>query len=46
MFIDLIHEFLWSLFFIGNFLDLEVKEGLLSVLDCFLELLPILYMLV
>ena len=41
-FVDPIHEFLWILFFIGNFLNLKVKEETFSGLDYFLKLLPIL----
>ena len=42
VFVDLVYEFSWTLFFGGDFLNLEVKEEMFSVLDCFLELLLIL----
>ena len=45
VFVDSIHEFPWTLFFVGDFLNLEVKEKTFSALDCFLELLLILDML-
>jgi len=41
-FVHPVHEFPWTPFFVGDFLNLKVKEGIFSVLDCFLELLPIL----
>ena len=39
--IDLVHKLPRTLFFVRNLLDFEIEEGILSVLDCFLELLPI-----
>ena len=42
MFFDLIHEFPWTLFFVGNFLNLKIKKGMFGGLDCVLELLSIL----
>ena len=42
MFVDLVHEFPWTLFFVGDFLDLQVKKCLFGTFNCFLELFPIL----
>jgi len=44
-FVDPVHKFSWTPFFVGDFLNLVVKEGTFSALDCFLELFPILDML-
>jgi len=41
-FVDSIYEFSQTLFFVGNFLNLKVKEETFSRLDCIFELLPIL----
>jgi len=42
VFVNPIHEFSWASFFVGDFLNLEVKEGIFGSLDYILELLPIL----
>ena len=41
MFIDLVHEFLRFLSFVGDFLDFEIKEGPLGIFDYFLKCLPV-----
>ena len=41
MLIDLVYKLPKTSFFVRNLLDFEIKESLLSVLDYFLELLPI-----
>ena len=41
MLIDPVHKLPRTLFFIRNLLDFEIEESSLSILDCFLELLPI-----
>ena len=41
MFIDPAHEFPRSLSFVGDFLDFEIKEGLLGIFDHFLKCLPV-----
>jgi len=45
VFFDPIHEFPWTPFFVGDFLNLEVKEETFGGLDYILELFPILNML-
>ena len=42
MFVNLIHEFSWTLFFVSDFLNLKIKEETFGDLNCILELLPIL----
>ena len=37
-----IHKFLRTSFFVGYFLNFEVEESVLGVLDCFLKGFPIL----
>jgi len=39
VFIDPVYEFPRSLSFVGDFLDFEIKEGLLSIFDHFLKCL-------
>ena len=41
MLVDPAHEFPGSSFFIGNFLDFEIKKELLGGFDCFLKDLPV-----
>ena len=41
MFIDLAHEFLRFLSFVGDFLDFEIKEGPLGIFDYFLKCYPV-----
>lgn len=38
VFVNPIYEFSWIPFFVGNFLNLEVKEETFGGLDCILEL--------
>ena len=41
VFVNPVHEFPRSLFFVGDFLDFKIKEGSLGGFDCFLEDLPV-----
>ena len=45
MLVNLVHKFPGTSPFVGDLLNLEVKECTFSDLDCFFELFPVLYML-